>query len=425
VRSEGHCGLRMKWLFGLGFALVLAFAAQAQETRIIAVVNNDIVTAGDVEARITLIMRSSGIPDTPQNRQQLGVSVIRTLIDEKLEMQEATKFKVSIGKDEIDRALANIETRNNMPKGGLDDYLKSAGIPRQSLVDQLTAGLTWQKVVQNRYSSDVSVSDAEVNDQIAHVKADFGKPQSHVAEIFLAVDNPTQDAEVKALADRLIDQIRAGAHFQELARQFSQSTSAATGGDIGWVTPSQFGPPLDDAIAKMNPQEISYPIRTPAGYYIFYLIERQTPGQSSADDTQLSLVQVIFPLSPTATAPEQEHVMAQAQQVADTAKSCGEMAKIAREQAPQFSTQTPNIRAGDIPPELRATVLALKVGEPSKPIPTRGGIGVAMVCERTDPPSPVPNTDQVYDEIMHQRLDQMARRYLRDLRRSAYIDIRG
>lgn len=415
----------MKWLCGLGFALTLAFSAQAQETRIIAVVNSDIVTADDVEARMNLIMHSSGIPDTAQNRQQLESRVVRTLIDEKLEMQEATKYKISVGKDEVDRALANIETRNNMPKGGLDEYLKSAGIPRQSLVDQLTAGLTWQKVVESRYSSDVSVSDAEVNDQIARIKADFGKPQSHVAEIFLAVDNPTQDAEVKALADRLIQQIRAGANFPALAQQFSQLPSAATGGDIGWVTPSQFGPPLDDAIAKMNPQEISYPIRTPAGYYILFLIERQTPGQSSIDDTKLSLVQVIFPLSPEATPPEQQRVMAQAQQVADTAKSCGEMAKIAREQAPQLSTQTPNVRAGDLAPDLRAIVMALKVGEASKPIPTRGGIGVAMVCERTDPPSPVPDNDQVYDQIMHQRLDQVARRYLRDLRRGAYIDIRG
>jgi len=415
----------MKWFLGLVFSLVFAVAAPAQETRIIAVVNSDIITADDVDARMNLIMRTSGIPDTPQNRQQLSARVVRTLIDEKLEMQEAKKYKISVGKDEVEKALGNIETRNNMPKGGLDAYLKAAGIPRRSLVDQITASITWNKVVQGRYASDVSVSDAEVNDEIARIKADFGKPQSHVAEIFLAVDNPTQDAEVKALADRLIDQIRSGANFQALAQQFSQAPSAATGGDIGWVTPSQFGPPLDDAIAKMNPGEISYPIRTPAGYYILYLIERRVPGQNSAGDTQFSLVQVVFPLSPTAAAADQQSVTARAQHVTDTAKSCGEMSKIAREEAPQFSTQTPNIRAADLPPETRDLVMALKVGEPSKPVPARGGIGVIMVCQRVDPPSPVLSSDQVYDQIMRERMDQMSRRYLRDLRRTAYVDIRG
>jgi peptidyl-prolyl cis-trans isomerase SurA len=415
----------MKWLFGLGIALALAVSAQAQETRILAVVNSDIITADDVEGRLNLIMRSSGIPDTPQTRQQLGARVIRDLIDEKLKMQEAARYKVSVGQDEVERALANIEARNNMQKGSLDQYLKSAGIPRRSLVDQITASLTWNKVVEGRYAADVSVSDAEVKDEIARIKADFGKPQSHVAEIFLAVDNPTQDAEVKSLADRLVEQIRSGGNFQALAQQFSQSPTAATGGDIGWVTPNQFGPPLDDAIAKMNPKEFSYPIRAPAGYYILFLIERQTPGQSSVDDTEFSLVDVIFPLPASATPAEQQRVMAQAQQVADTARSCGEMAKIASEQAPQLSTKSPSVRAGDLPPDERAIVMGLKVGEPSKPMPRHGGIDVVMVCERNDPPSPVPNTDQVYDQIMRQRLDQMARRYLRDLRRSAYVDIRG
>ncbi len=80
--------------------------------------------------RLVLLMRSSGIPDTPQNRQQLQRRVVQQLIDEKLEVQEAKRFKVAAGATEIDKALTSIETRNNMPKGGLDQYLKSAGIPR-------------------------------------------------------------------------------------------------------------------------------------------------------------------------------------------------------------------------------------------------------------------------------------------------------
>jgi peptidyl-prolyl cis-trans isomerase SurA len=417
--------LPMKWLLPLGFVLALAGACQAQETRIAAVVNNDIVTADDLDGRLMLLMRTSGIPDTPQNRQQLQRRVLQQLIDEKLEMQEAKHFKVVADKGEIERALTNIEARNNMPKGGLDQYLKSAGVPRSTLVDQVTASLIWNKVVEGRYSSDVSVSDTEVADEIARLKADIGKPQSHVAELFLAIDNPQQEPEVKALADRLIQQIRGGVRFPAVAQQFSQSPSAATGGDIGWVTPSQFGPPLDDAIAKMNPGEMSYPIRTSAGYYILYLVDRRTPGQVSVDDTQFSLVEVVLPVAANATPQQQQKVMAQAQTITDTAKSCDDMAKIAKEQAPQTSTQSPAVRAGDLPPDVKSLVLGLKVSEPSKPLPSRGGIGVIMVCKRADPTAALPTQDQVYDELMHARLDQISRRYLRDLRRSAYVDIRG
>lgn len=415
----------MKWLLRLGFILALASTCQAQETRIAAVVNNDIVTADDVEARLLLVMKSSSIPDTPQNRQQLEPRILQQLIDEKLELEEAARYKVTLDKGELDKALANIEVRNNMPKGGLDQYLKAAGIPRSTLVDQVTASILWNKVVEGRYGSDVNVSDTEVADELSRLKADIGKPQSHVAEIFLAIDNPTQEADVKALADKLVTQIRQGAPFPAVAQQFSQSPSAATGGDLGWVTPNQFGPPLDDAIAKMNPGEISYPIHTTAGYYILYLLERRTPGQSTPDDTQLGLVEVIFPLAPTAPPQEQQRVMAEAQHVTDTAKSCDQMAQIARDEAPQLSTQTPNVRAGDLPADIRSLVLGLKVSEPSKPLPTRGGIGVIMVCKRDNPNAALPSTDEVYEEIMHARMDQMSRRYLRDLRRSAYVDIRG
>lgn len=414
----------MKWLLRLGFILALASACQAQETRIAAVVNNDIVTADDVQARLMLVMKSSAIPDTPQNRQQLQGRILQQLIDEKLEFEEAKRYKVTADKGEIDKALANIEARNNMPKGGLDQYLKAAGIPRSTLVDQVTASILWNKVVEGRYGSDVNVSDAEVNDELARLKADIGKPQSHVAEIFLAIDNPTQEPEVKALADKLVAQIRQGAPFPSVAQQFSQSPTAATGGDLGWVTPNQFGPPLDDAIAKMNPGEISYPIHTTAGYYILYLLERRTPGQSTPDDTNLGLVEVVFPVAPTSPPQEQQRVMAQAQHVSDTVKGCDQMAQIARTEAPQLSTQTPSVRAGNLPPDIRSLVLGLKVGEPSKPLPTRGGIGVIMVCKRDDPNVALPSTDDIYEEIMHARMDQMSRRYLRDLRRSAYVDIR-
>jgi peptidyl-prolyl cis-trans isomerase SurA len=415
----------MRWLLGFALSIALAVSAQAQETRIAAVVNNTIVTVDDLNARMNLVMKSSGIPDTPQNRQQLQTRILRTLIDEKLQLQEAAKYKVVASKDDVDRALENIEQRNNMPAGGLTKYLSSAGIPRSTLVDQVTASLVWNKVVQGRYSSDVSVSDAEVQDEIVRIKSDFGKPQSHVAEIFLGMDNPTQDTEIKALADRLIDQIGKGAQFSAVAQQFSQAPSAATGGDIGWVTPSQFGPPLDQAIAKMNPGEISYPLRTSAGYYILFLIERRTPGENSVDDTQLSMVEVVLPLTPQSPPQEQQKVFAQAQQISSTAKSCGEMAQIARDKGPEFSTQTPNVRAGDLPPELKDVVMGLKIAEASKPVPARGGVGIIMVCEKKEAASALPSNDQVYEQIMRTRMDQMARRYLRDLRRSAYVDIRG
>jgi len=419
------CGnIRMNFLFlCLVLVLVPVRLVAQEETRIAAVVNDSIVTDSDLAARIKLVEISSNLPDTPENRQRLEPQVLRSLIDEKLQMQEAKRLGIAVSKEDVARGIAEIEQRNHMPKGGLDQFLDARGIPRSSLVDQVTASLAFSRIVENRVSQDVQVSDDEVDDVMKRIQEDVGKPQSRVAEIFLAIDNPSQEDEVHRNADRIVQQIQSGANFQAMAQQFSQSPSAAVGGDIGWVTPGQLNPILAEAIEKMSPGQMSYPIRTPAGFYILEVLDRRTFGTVDPDQIVLSLDEVVFPLADGATPDERQKVEAEAEQVSAQAKSCGEMAKIGAERAPQLSRQIPQERASDLPPALKDKILALKVAEASKPMPFQGGIGVVMVCQRDQPPG-LPSRDEVEDSIGRERLDTLARRYMSDLRRGAYVDIR-
>jgi hypothetical protein len=128
--------------------LTLAGAVSAQETRIAAVVNDDVISVADVGARMRLVFASSNIEDTPESRQRVARQVVRILIDEKLEMQEAKRLNLKVSEAEIAAALANIEAQNNLPKGGLDKMLSARGVERGTLVDQLTATLAWGKVVR-------------------------------------------------------------------------------------------------------------------------------------------------------------------------------------------------------------------------------------------------------------------------------------
>jgi len=411
----------MKRLFVLFVLTLLAGGAQAQENRIAAVVNSDIVTMDDLAARIALVMASSDIPDTPENRQRLQPRLLSQLIDERLQMQEARRLNLTAGQDEIDDALSGIEQRNNMAKGGLEAYLKRVGIPKSTLVDQVTAAIVWGKVVRNMLAPDVAVSNEEINEAMAQLKEETGKSQSHVAEIFLAVDNPSQEDDVRRLAERLIEQIRRGANFAAVAQQFSQSPSSAVGGDIGWVTPSQLGPPLGDALDKMKPGEMSYPLRSPAGFYILYVADRRTLGAANPDETRLSIVEVIVPI-----ASDRTRAMAEAQHIGDEAKSCGELTQLGKSHVPPLVTQSGDVKAGNLTPDVRQQVMALKLAQASKPIALTStpGFGVFMVCQREDPQSGLPSRDQVAENLARARLDALARRYLRNLRRAAYLDIR-
>lgn len=418
----------MRLLLSLVVLACVAVGAQAQEeNRIAAVVNSDIISMEDLSSRVALLLASSNIPDTPANRQRLQPRVLHQMIDEKLEMQEARRLNVTVTKEEVDGAIAGIEQRNNMPKGGLEGYLKHAAIPKAALTNELTAEIAWSKVVHGQLAEEVSVSDEEVNEAMAQIKEDAGQPQSHVAEIYLAIDNPSQEQDVERLANQLIQQIRAGANFSAVAQQFSQSPSSAAGGDVGWVTPSQLPPLLGEALGKMKPGEMSYPLRTPGGYYILYMIDRRIPGQASPEEIHLGLTQVAFPLPSTASAAQEQRIMAEAQQISAAAKSCGELAKLGHDHNPPLATHDGDITAAQLPPDIRPQILQLKLAEASKPIRLSKvpAVAIFMVCSRKEPNTGMPTRDQVSENLEQARLDALARRYLLDLRRASYIDIRA
>ena len=404
--------------------LAAALSVHAQETRIAAVVNDDVISMGDLEARIRLVLVSSQLSDTPQVRQRVGPQVLRSLIDEKLEMQEAKRYNVAVSDDEIQKAIGRLEQQNNMPKGGLQKYLEAHGIPLSSLTDQITASIAWNRLVDNRLSQNVTVSDEEINDALARIKSNIGKPESRVEEIFLAVDNPSQEEQVRQLADRLTEQIRAGANFSSVAQQFSQSPTAAVGGDLGWLQPGEPAGELGQVAERLQPGELSPPIRTSGGYYILYLRERRTVGQASAADTVVTLYRVVFPLPPNAPEAERQKALTAAQQITVSAKSCGEMAKLGQDRAPQSSGELKDLRLGNLPSEMQTVVRGLKIAEASKPLVLKDGVGVFMMCDRKEPAPPVPTRDQVADRLTRQRLDSLARRYLHELRRVAYVDRR-
>src|SRR5579863_1571598 len=121
----------MRSLFVLALLFLAGGPAIAQETRIAAIVNDDVVSLSDLGNRVQLVMRSSGMPvDNQQVRERVQAQVLRNLIDEKLQLQEAKRLNVAIPKEEVEASIARLEQQNNMPKGGIDKFLEQAGISR-------------------------------------------------------------------------------------------------------------------------------------------------------------------------------------------------------------------------------------------------------------------------------------------------------
>jgi len=184
-----------------------ASGGQDSEMRIAAVVNDEVISVADLRSRLKMVMLSSNFPDSPETRQRITNQVLRTIVDEKLQLQEAKRQNVTATDEEIKKATSQIEKQNNMQPGQLDAFLKAQGIDRSSLIDQLTASIVWAKLVRRQMAQANVVSDEEIDDAAKRMKQNANEPQSRVAEIFLAVDNPQQDDEVRRLAVGIVAEL--------------------------------------------------------------------------------------------------------------------------------------------------------------------------------------------------------------------------
>lgn len=399
--------------------------AHAQQVdRVAAIVNDEIITLRDVDNRLRMALVLSGLPDSPEGRQRALPQVVRKMIDERLQLQEADRLKIVMTAAEVEAGIANIEEQSRQPRGSLVATLTGAGVDAGSIRDQIRADLTWVRVASRVLSHSVRVGDEEVNDRLAMIKERQGQPEYLVAEIFLPIESAAQEAEMMRLADRLLEQLRAGAPFQALARQFSRAPTAANGGQMGWLAQGMADDDLITTLKGMTPGSVSQPIRAGDGLHILALMDRRIAGGSiNPNDTSVTLTRIVLPVPKDG--PPMEQLAARANELTRGAKSCDDLDAIGRKLGAAEVSRLPPARLSEITPQLRNVVATLPAGGVARPISTDNGLMVLMMCERNDAVSvQLPSNAAVRRMIEDERMDMLTRRYLRDLRRAAFIEIR-
>lgn len=428
-RRAASSGVAIAVVFA-GIASTATFAglppeAQAQATlRIAAVVNDDIISMADLENRITLLLATSNLQNTESNRSRFRGIALRGLIEEQLKVQEAKRLEVRTDREEVDRALSQIAGQLRVPPEQLAEFLSQNGVSMRTLRDQVEAEIAWVKAVSNQMRGKVDVTDDEVAARIDRMSRDAGTPEYRIAEIFLPVTDPAQDAEVRKLADSLLQQIASGASFPALARNFSQGPTAAAGGDLGYVRPEQLPVDLREVVDRMNRGELSRPIRTVNGYYIIVVIDKRVAEGLQRGAIDMTLSRLVVALPPEPTPQDVQNRMDRARSLAAGAASCGELEALAGESDVEAADSLGRVDLDEIQEPLRSAVRTLAVGEKSAPVRTDEGIAVLMVCDRREDATDAEARERVRQMLANERLSAAARRMLRDLQREAFIDIR-
>lgn len=268
---------------GQAVLTVPAMAQSAPVQRIVAVVNQEIITEQELRARVVLAVVISGLPDTADTRQRIAPQVLRSLIDEKLQVQEAKRLHVEANEDDVTRAYNNIAERNKLTPDQLRQFLESRGLNEGLVRDQLRAQIDWIRVVQRELRPKVVITEEQVN--LAMKAPNTAAEEVHLSEILLPVYEPAQLPAVLQDARQLQQEVRNGANFNAVARQFSAAQSKDNGGDLGWVPLASILPDLQPIIGRLQPGQVSDPVQTPVGVHIFYVSERrQSAGASTGRD---------------------------------------------------------------------------------------------------------------------------------------------
>ncbi len=259
-----------------------AQSAVARTESIAAVVNNDAITATDLEERLRLLMISSGIPNSKETRERLMPQVMNMLIDEQLMMQEAKRANIAVTDEEVNAGFAKLAEQNGMPPEQFRQVVRQSGVPTRAMDRQIKSQIAWGRLVQQKIRPTVVVNDLEVDSMLERLRKNIGKEEYLVGEIFLPVDTPTDEPQVSQLAQKLTREMVEGkVPFPRVAAQFSQSASSKRGGDMGWVEADQFPTEIVEVLGRMNEGDLSEPVKTLAGYYIVTLRKKRTITEES------------------------------------------------------------------------------------------------------------------------------------------------
>lgn len=388
-----------------------------------AIVNGDVITQTDIDQRLALLAIANGGQIPAEEVERLREQVLRNLIDESLQIQAAKSEKIDIKKSDIEKTVQRVAGNVKKTPDQLATYLEANGSNIRSLRRQIEGEIAWQRLQRAKIESEVSVGDDEVKAVLTKLNASKGTEEYHVGEIFLSA-TPATESQTLDNANKILTQLRQGASFAGYARQYSEASTAAVGGDLGWVRPEQLPTPLASALREMPAGSISNPIQVPGGFSIIAVQDTRKILTPDPRDAVLSLKQVSIAFPKGTTREGAEPIVARFADAAKNIGGCGGAEKLASDFHGEVVTSD-QVKMRDLPAALQRLMLPMQVGQATQPFGSLDeGVRVLVMCGRDEVDQSAPSYDDIYNQLNEERINSRARRYLADLRRDAVIEFR-
>ncbi len=253
--------------------------AQEQElSRIVAVVNDELISIYDLSARVRFTVATLGMPEDPAEQDRLVVEVLESLIDERLKVQAAERLAIEVSGAEAEGAYARLAQTFGLNADEFGRTLREQGISDLTVWSKIDADLRWGQIIQRR----AIVSASDVDQEMMSIRAAEGQPEYRIRRIVLLAGNDEERIAARTEAGRLLEELGAGTDFGLLALRHSQGLPDPPEGD--WVRGDAVDPALAAVLAQMQDGEVSEPIDTPGAVYVVQLLGRRAVSVPDNED---------------------------------------------------------------------------------------------------------------------------------------------
>jgi len=413
-------------VFGGVFSIAAAMSVTAQQplNSIEVLVNDEPVSSYDIDQRLRLVIAISGGVKSQEEFLKVRDQVVKSMIDEMLQLQEAATVDLVISEPQLEDFFARRAQGVGQTPAQFEAALTGIGSSKRSMQEQMEAEIAWSQLVEGRLGPFVTVSDEEVEARIQKIFDNRGKFEYRLAEITLDINSSDQEASVKANAEQLAERIKAGASFTEIAQQLSSSPTSAVGGDLGWATIDDLSGHYAQVARDVDVGQISEPLRTAGGYTLLALRDRRRILVADPLDSQVRLAQLFLPTEKTLDAELAKKFEDAVVNLHVEPVSCAALPALAATAGAEERIDLGALRLRDLQGEIRDIVSSLVVDQASQLQKMEDGWRILVACDIQEAQIQEPDFDLIFNQIEQLRLSMMGRRYLRDLRRDAIIDYR-
>ena len=398
---------------------------------ILAIVNQELVTAGELALRIQRVRENaarggSRLPPEDELRRQ----VLDALIDERVQITHARDTGQRVDEVELDRAVSNVALQNQITPAQLRDRLQQEGIDygrfRANIRDQILVERIREREVQGR----IRVNDAEIDALIEQQRAAAGgATELNIAQILIPVPEGADAARVasqRVLAENAWARVRAGEAFEAVAREVSADANRAEGGAIGLRPAERLPEVFVERVRALRPGEVAPGLlQTGAGFHVLKLVERREAAAFSVTQTRARHIL----LRPTAQLSQEAAIARLAGFKTQIASGRARFEDLARDNSEDGSAVAGGdlgwTSPGSLVPEFESTMNALPIGGLSDPVISRFGVHLIQVTERRETELDTrQQREQARNVLRERKFEEAFADWLSELRARAYIEMR-